>query len=99
MNNIEAMPTAVNYALLEKALTVFEAANKLLAIAQVALSPENQSRDTRETAATLDCFAYHPSPQEPQTYAKFLEFLNSGILHLLPYSAYHRQMNNFQNRL
>jgi len=93
------MPTAVNYALLEKALTAFEAAKKLLTIAQVTLSPENQSRDTRETATTLDCFAYyHPGPQEPQTYAKFLKLLNSGIFHLLPYSAYHRQMNNFQNR-
>ncbi len=57
------MPTAVNYALLEKALTAFEAANKLLTIAQVALSSENQFRDTRETAATLDCFAYHPAPK------------------------------------
>ncbi|BBD65973.1 hypothetical protein NIES4072_03480 [Nostoc commune NIES-4072] len=100
MDNIEAMPTAVNYALLEKALTAFEAAKKLLTIAQVALSPENQSRDTRETAATLDRFAYyHPGPQEPQTDAKFLKLLNSGIFHLLPNSAYHRQMNNFQNRL
>ena len=57
------MPTAVNYALLEKALTAFEAAKKLLTIAQVALTPENQFRDTRETAATLDCFAYHPAPK------------------------------------
>ncbi|WP_251960190.1 hypothetical protein [Nostoc commune] len=24
--------------------------------------------------------------------------LNTGIFQLLPYSAYHRQMNNFQNR-
>ncbi|HYX13751.1 MAG TPA: hypothetical protein VE944_05155 [Nostoc sp.] len=100
MDNIEAMPTALNYALLEKALTPFEAAKKLLTIAQVALSPENQSRDTKETATTLDCFAYyHPGIQEPQTYAKFLKLLNSGIFHLLPYSPYHRQMKNFQNRL
>lgn len=53
MDKIEAMPTAVNYALLEKALTVFEAANKLLTIAQVALTPENQFRDTRETALPI----------------------------------------------
>ncbi|MEA5624788.1 hypothetical protein [Nostoc sp. UHCC 0251] len=99
MDNREAMPTAVNYALLEKALTAFEAAKKLLTTAQVALSLENQFRDTSETAATLDCFAYHPGPKEPQTYAKFLELLNSGIFQLLPYSAYHRRMNNFQNRL
>ncbi|MCL6750714.1 hypothetical protein KBT16_06845 [Nostoc sp. CCCryo 231-06] len=64
MDNIEAMPTAVNYALLEKVLTAFEAAKKLLTIAQVALTPENQFRDTRETAATLDCFAYHPAPKK-----------------------------------
>ncbi|MBN4003380.1 hypothetical protein [Nostoc sp. LPT] len=25
--------------------------------------------------------------------------INTGIFQLLPYSAYHRQMNNFQNRL
>ncbi|MEH2259282.1 hypothetical protein [Nostoc sp.] len=60
MDNIEAMPTAVNYALLEEALTAFEAVNKLLTTAQVALSPENQFRDTRKTAATLDCFTYLP---------------------------------------
>ncbi|MCC5656763.1 hypothetical protein LC608_07145 [Nostoc sp. XA010] len=64
MDNIEAMPTAVNYALLEKALTAFEAAKKVLTIAQVALFLENQSRDTRETAVTLDYFAYyHPDPK------------------------------------
>ncbi|MEH1970041.1 MULTISPECIES: hypothetical protein [unclassified Nostoc] len=63
MDNIEAMPTAVNYALLEKALTAFEAAKKLLTTAQVALFLENQFRDTKETAATLDCFTYDPSRQ------------------------------------
>ncbi|MBD2246152.1 hypothetical protein [Nostoc sp. FACHB-888] len=98
MDNLEAMPTAVNYAFLESALTVFEAAKKLLTTAQVALSPENQFRDTRKTVAILDCFAYDPDPQEPQTYAKFLKLPNIGIFYLLPYSAYHRQMNNFQNR-
>ncbi|MCC5645038.1 hypothetical protein LC607_19270 [Nostoc sp. CHAB 5824] len=91
MDNIKAI------AVLEEALTAFEAAKKLLTTAQVALSLENQFRDTRETAVTLDCFTYDPGPQEPQTYAKFLELLNSGIFHLLPYSAYHRQMNNFQH--
>lgn len=64
MDNIEAMPTAVNYALLESVLTAFEAAKKLLTTAQVALFPENQFRDFRETAATLDCFAYDLSRQE-----------------------------------
>ncbi len=49
-----------HYALLEEALTAFEAVNKLSTTAQVALSPENQFRDTRETAATLDCFTYLP---------------------------------------
>ncbi|WP_158680317.1 hypothetical protein [Nostoc sp. 'Lobaria pulmonaria (5183) cyanobiont'] len=57
------MPTAVNYALLEEALTAFEAINKLLTTAQVALFPENQFRD-RETAATLDCFTYYPTCQK-----------------------------------
>ncbi|MEH2391465.1 MAG: hypothetical protein V7K21_07205 [Nostoc sp.] len=100
MENIEAMPTAVNYALLESALTAFEAAKKLVATVRVALSLENQFIDIRETAVTLECFAYDPSYQEPQTYAaKLLELLNIGIFHLLPYSAYHRQMNNLQNRL
>ncbi|MEH2302684.1 hypothetical protein [Nostoc sp.] len=62
MDNIKAMPTAVNYALLESALTAFEAAKKLVATVQVALSLENQF-DIRETAATLDYFAYEPSRQ------------------------------------
>ncbi|MDZ7969413.1 MAG: hypothetical protein RM368_31460 [Nostoc sp. DedSLP03] len=61
MDNIEAMPTAVNYALLEKALTAFEAVKNFLTTAQVALSPENQFRDTKETAATLDCSTYYPN--------------------------------------
>ncbi|MEH1830784.1 MAG: hypothetical protein V7L29_01540 [Nostoc sp.] len=64
MDNIEAMPTAVNYALFEEALTTFEAAKKLLTTAKLTLSPENQFRDTRETAAILNCFAYDPSRQE-----------------------------------
>ncbi|MDZ8261260.1 hypothetical protein [Nostoc sp. ChiQUE01b] len=38
MDNIEAMPASVNYALLEKALTAFEAVNKLSTTAQVAFS-------------------------------------------------------------
>ncbi|MBD2528426.1 hypothetical protein H6G97_02180 [Nostoc flagelliforme FACHB-838] len=57
MDNIEAMPTAVNYALLGEALTAFE-------VAQATLSPENQITDTRETAVTLDCFTYDYSRQE-----------------------------------
>ncbi|MHC5765583.1 MAG: hypothetical protein ACYTXI_08115 [Nostoc sp.] len=60
MDNIEAMPTTVNYALLDEALTTFEAVKKPLTTAQVTLSPENQFRNTRETAATLDCFTYLP---------------------------------------
>ncbi|WP_292709794.1 hypothetical protein [Nostoc sp. NMS2] len=58
------MPTAVNYALLESALTAFEAANKLLTTTQVPLSPENLFIEIRETAVRLDCFAYDPSRQE-----------------------------------
>ncbi|MEH2237584.1 hypothetical protein [Nostoc sp.] len=58
------MPTAVNYALLESAFTAFEAAKKLLTTAQAAVSLENQFKDTREIAVTLDCFAYDPSRQE-----------------------------------
>jgi hypothetical protein len=54
------MPTAVNYALLDEALTTVEAVRKPLTTAQVALSPENQFRNTRETAAALDCFTYLP---------------------------------------
>ncbi|MEH2368575.1 hypothetical protein [Nostoc sp.] len=64
MDIIKAMPTAVDYALLEQALTAFEAVKKPLSTAQVALSPENQFRNTRETAATLDCFTY--LPQSPR---------------------------------
>ncbi|MEH1781657.1 hypothetical protein [Nostoc sp.] len=64
MDNIEAMPTVVNYALLEEALTAFEAVKKLLTVAQVAFSLENQFRDTRKNTATLRCFTYYPSRQE-----------------------------------
>jgi hypothetical protein len=58
------MPTAVNYALLESALTAFEAANKLLIKTQVPLSPENLFIEIRETAVTFDCLAYNPSRQK-----------------------------------
>ncbi|MEH2161821.1 MAG: hypothetical protein V7K38_12415 [Nostoc sp.] len=64
MDNIGAMPTGVNYALLESALTAFEAAKKILTIGQVPHSAENPFISIRETAATLDCFAYDPSSQE-----------------------------------
>ncbi|MBN3924918.1 hypothetical protein [Nostoc sp. NMS4] len=64
MDNIEAMPTAVNYAILEEALIALEAVKKLLTTAQVAFFPENQFGDSRETAATLVCFTYYPSRQE-----------------------------------
>ncbi|MEH2327096.1 MAG: hypothetical protein V7K32_26755 [Nostoc sp.] len=47
MDNIEAI------ALLDKALTAFDTANKLLTIAQVPLSRENQYRDTRQTALPI----------------------------------------------
>jgi hypothetical protein len=86
LDNIEAI-----------ALTVFEAVKKLLTTAQVALSLDDQFIDPRKTAATLDCFGYHLYLQERQTYAKFLELLNTGIFPIFPYSAYHRQMNNLQN--
>ncbi|WP_392481156.1 hypothetical protein [Nostoc sp. C110] len=64
MDNIRAIPTAINYALLESVLTAFEAAKKLLTTAQVTFSPENLFIEIRETAATLDCFAYDPSCRE-----------------------------------
>ncbi|MDM9582943.1 hypothetical protein [Nostoc sp. GT001] len=54
------MPTAANYALLDEALIAFEAVKKPLITAQVALSPDNKFRNTRENAATLDCFTYLP---------------------------------------
>ncbi|MBD2388458.1 hypothetical protein [Cylindrospermum sp. FACHB-282] len=84
---------------LEEALTTLKAAKKLLKAAQVAFSRETQFIDSQETAATLDRFAYDIDPQEPQTYAKFLELSNTGIFRVLPDSAYRRQPNTLQNRL
>jgi hypothetical protein len=84
---------------LEEALTTLKAANKLLQAARVAFSRETPLIDPQETAAILDRFAYDIDPQEPQTYAKFLELSNTGIFRVLPDSAYRRQPNTLQNRL
>jgi hypothetical protein len=64
LENIEAMPTAVNYALLEEALTAFEAAKKILTTILSSTFLRKSFRDTRETTATPDCFIYNPSCQE-----------------------------------
>ncbi|MDZ8106863.1 MAG: hypothetical protein RM338_14760 [Nostoc sp. DedQUE12a] len=41
---------------------------------------------------------HNPYHQELKTYAKSLELLNTGIFQTFHYPAYHRQMNNLQNR-
>ncbi|YAG13044.1 hypothetical protein NSTC745_02360 [Nostoc sp. DSM 114161] len=41
---------------------------------------------------------HNPYSQELKTDAKFLELLNTGIFRTFHYPAYHRQMNNLQNR-
>lgn len=84
---------------LEEALTTLKAANQLLKAARAAFSRETQFIDPQETAATLDRFAYDIDPQEPQTYAKYLELSNTGIFRVLPDSAYRRQPNTLQNRI
>jgi hypothetical protein len=82
-----------------EALTILEVAKQLLAQAKTAFPPEIQFRDSRETAAVLERFAYDLDPQESQTYAKFLELPKTGIFRVLPSTAYLRELNTLQNRL
>ncbi|MFH7025815.1 MAG: hypothetical protein ACHBN1_10530 [Heteroscytonema crispum UTEX LB 1556] len=82
-----------------EAVTTLASAKKFLTAAQALFPPETKFQDPVETATILDRFAYDIDPQEPQTYAKFLDLPNTGIFRVLPYSAYQRQLNTLQNRL
>ncbi|AFZ03805.1 hypothetical protein [Calothrix sp. PCC 6303] len=55
--------------------------------------------DPKQTTSALENFAYGLDPQEPQTYAKFLELPKTGIFRVLPHLAYSRPLNTLQNRL
>lgn len=83
----------------EEALTVIATAKELLTAAQVAFPSKSQFTDPWENQIRLDHFAYGLDPQEPQTYAKFLELPDTGIFRVLPVSAYQRQLNTLRNRL
>jgi hypothetical protein len=86
-------------ATIEEAVTTVASAKKFLTAAQTLFPPGTKFKDPVETATILDRFAYDIDPQEPQTYAKFLDLPNTGIFRVLPYSAYQRQLNTLQNRL
>jgi hypothetical protein len=83
----------------QEALSTLTAAKRLLTAAQLAFPPETKFTNPGETAAILDRFAYGLDPQEPQTYAKFLELPRTGIFRVLPSSAYQRPLNTLRNRL
>jgi hypothetical protein len=81
------------------AIAILEAARLHLTNGMTAFPPGTKFHDPKETATALDRFAYDLDPQEPQTYAKFLEIPNTGIFRVLPYTAYLRPLNTLQNRL
>jgi hypothetical protein len=80
-------------------LATLQMAKQTLAQAISAFPQGTQFQNSWETTAQLDRFSYDLDPQEPQTYAKFLEMPNTGIFRVLPDSAYHRQLNTLSNRL
>ncbi len=82
-----------------EAIATLEAARQLLVKATTAFPSGTQFQDPKETAVALDRLAYDLDPQEPQSYAKFLQMPNTGIFRVLPYSAYLRPLNAIQNRL
>ncbi|WP_066375226.1 hypothetical protein [Anabaena sp. CA = ATCC 33047] len=81
------------------ALTVLANAKGFLTAAQVSLPAGTQLTDSQETAAALDRFAYGLDPQEPQTYAQFLQLPRTGIFRVLAAAAYQRPLNTLWNRL
>lgn len=83
----------------DAALNVLANAKQLLTAAQIVFPPEIKFRDAQETASVLDRFAYGLDPQEPKTYAQFLQLPRTGIFRALPASAYQRPLNTVRNRL
>jgi hypothetical protein len=83
----------------ETALTVLANAKRFLTAAQVAFPTGTQFTNPQETTAALDRFTYGLDPQEPQTYAKFLQLPQTGIFRVLAAAAYQRPLNTVRNRL
>jgi hypothetical protein len=83
----------------QEALTTLASAKKFLTAAQVEFPFKNRFTNPQETTAILDRFTYDIDPQEPQTYANFLKFPDTGIFRVLPDLAYQRPLNTLQNRL
>lgn len=83
----------------ELSLTHLATAKQILTATQAAFPSKIHFTDPWENAEVLDRFAYDLDPQEPQTYAKFLELPRTGIFRVLQSSAYQRQLNTLRNRL
>jgi hypothetical protein len=81
------------------AIATLKIARDLIVKATTAFPSGTKFHNPKETAVALDRFAYDLDPQEPQTYAKFLQMPNTGIFRVLPYSAYLRPLNTIDNRL
>ncbi len=83
----------------QAAPAILETAEKYITLAKAGFPQDSKFNNPRETAAALDKFAYDLDPQESQTYAKFLALPKTGIFRVLPYLAYHRPLNQLENRL
>ncbi|BAZ39485.1 hypothetical protein NIES4101_54380 [Calothrix sp. NIES-4101] len=94
-----SQPIQAAIAIPQEATVILETAEKYLTQAKAGFPQGSKFHNHRETAAALDKFAYDIDPQEPQTYAKFLELPKTGIFRVLPYAAYQRPLNQLENRL
>jgi hypothetical protein len=83
----------------QEAPAILETAEKYITLAKTGFPEGSKFNNPRETAAALDKFAYDLDQQEPQTYGKFLALPKTGIFRVLPYLAYHRPLNQLENRL
>ncbi len=76
-----------------EALNHLQAANQFLQTAQAAFPNQQQA------FAALNRLSDHTNSQEQKIYANFLELPNTGMVQVLPDSAYRRQPNTVENRL
>lgn len=81
----------------DAAIKILANAKQLLTTAQIVFPPKTKFRDAQETATALERFAYAVDPQEPQTYAQFLQLPRTGIFRALRASAKERPLNTIWN--
>ncbi|MBF2065778.1 MAG: hypothetical protein IGS39_15350 [Calothrix sp. C42_A2020_038] len=83
----------------QEATRLLETAEKYVVQAQAEFGQQAKFDNPKQTAITLDRFAYDLDPHEKQTYSKFLALRQTSIFRVLPHSVYHRPLNTLQNRL